>query len=168
MLQPLNGKNICKPYGDDFPVCKQDRERLRKILLGMYRRCYDPNAIGFVNWGGRGIKICGEWYDEESHVLKYRDFFLWAHENGYRQGHQIDRIDNDECYCPSNCRWVTSSENNRNKRNNKILEFRGDRLCQKAMAEKYGIDVFTLHSRLLNGCPLEKALLMPVAPSEKL
>ena len=168
MLLPLNGKNIAKPYGEKFPVCKKDRDRLRNILLGMYRRCYDTNSLGFVNWGGRGIRISREWYDEESHVLRYREFFMWSHENGYKRGCQIDRIDNDGWYSPSNCRWVSPSENNRNKRNNKILEFRGDRLCQKAMAEKYGIDVFILHNRLLNGWPLEQALLKPIAPSEKL
>lgn len=164
----LVGRKYATPYGDDFPVPKKARDRLRRILSGMYRRCYIPKTIGFAYWGGRGIKICPEWFNEETGLLNYRNFFLWAYENGYRADYQIDRIDNNKGYSPSNCRWVTSSQNNRNKRNNKILNFRGEELCQKEMAEKYGMDVFSLHNRLFNGWTLERALLEPIAPSERL
>ena len=155
-------------YEPSFPVSKKDRDRLRGILCGMYRRCYDPRTIGYHNWGGRGIGICDEWFDKNERRLKYRVFFLWAIQNGYSGGLQIDRIDNDGWYSPSNCRWVTSSENGRNKRDNKLLTFNGETLCQKAMAEKYGIDVFLLHNRLWRGWTLERALLEPVNPSEKI
>lgn len=163
----LDGKRIATPYGKDFPVCKRERDKLRCILLGMYSRCYLPEAIGYIRWGGRGIRISPEWFDEENHLLNYRAFFIWAKENGFRIGLQIDRINNDGWYSPSNCRWVTPSQNNRNKRNNKILNFRGESLCQKSMAEKYGIDVFILHNRLRNGWTVERALLEPISPSEK-
>lgn len=44
-------------------------------------------------------------------------FRKWALENGYSEELTIDRIDFDGIYEPSNCRWVTRAENNRNKRN---------------------------------------------------
>ena len=34
--------------------------------------------------------------------------------------YSIDRIDNDWHYEPSNCRWTTITEQNRNMRSNKI------------------------------------------------
>ena len=39
-------------------------------------------------------------------------------ENGYSEGLQIDRINNDGNYEPSNCRWVTPRKNCMNKRTN--------------------------------------------------
>lgn len=168
MTLGLDGKRIATPYGKDFPVSKRERDKLRRILIGMYRRCYVPRNIGYSNYGGRGIRISLEWFDAKASRLNYKAFFLWAKENGFRIGLQIDRINNDGWYSPSYCRWVTSSQNNRNKRNNKIITFRGESLCQKAMAEKYGIDVFILHTRLRNGWSVERALLEPIAPSEKL
>lgn len=43
---------------------------------------------------------------------KFRD---WAIENGSKKGLQIDRINNDGNYEPSNCRFVTPLVNTRNK-----------------------------------------------------
>jgi hypothetical protein len=56
------------------------------------------------------------------------DFIEWAEGNGYADGLQIDRIDNDIGYCPANCRWVTPSMNSRNRRNSIVIldgEFAG-------------------------------------------
>lgn len=31
----------------------------------MKRRCCDENYIGYKNYGGRNIKICNEWLNQE-------------------------------------------------------------------------------------------------------
>ena len=64
------------------------------------------------NYGGRGIVLCEEWDSS------FENFYSWSIANGYREGLQIDRIDNDSGYRPDNCRWVTSFKNNMNKRTN--------------------------------------------------
>ncbi len=76
----------------------------------MKQRCNNPNASGYKNYGGRGISVCNEW--EKSSEA----FYDWALANGYAPGLQIDRIDNDGNYEPSNCRWVTPKENASNRR----------------------------------------------------
>jgi hypothetical protein len=46
----------------------------------------------------------------------YFSFKDWALANGYRPGLTIDRINNSKGYSPSNCRFVTLSENLQNRR----------------------------------------------------
>lgn len=78
----------------------------------MISRCYSKSNIGYGYYGGRGISVCDEW------KFDYRTFRDWAIRNGWNPSLQIDRINNEGNYEPSNCRFVTSKENNRNKRNN--------------------------------------------------
>ncbi len=60
-------------------------------------------------YGGRGISVCREW--RESVVAFVQDM-------GSRptRKHQLDRIDNDKGYSPSNCRWVEKKPQMRNTR----------------------------------------------------
>ena len=53
------------------------------------------------------IKVCDEWRNN------YLIFEKWALENGYQKGLTIDRINPDDDYKPSNCRWITRSENSK-------------------------------------------------------
>lgn len=92
---------------------KQNGGRLHRIYSGMKSRCNNPNATGYQNYGGRGIKVCAEWQSD------FWAFHAWAVNNGYADGLTIDRMDNDKGYSPDNCRWVTPAEQNRNKRNTK-------------------------------------------------
>lgn len=43
-------------------------------------------------------------------------FVKWAYQNGYAEGLQIDRINNDGNYEPSNCRFVSPTANAQNRR----------------------------------------------------
>lgn len=55
------------------------------------------------------VKLCEEW-------RSFVNFYRWAMSHGYRDDLQIDRIDNEKGYSPDNCRWVTVSEQNKNRR----------------------------------------------------
>ena len=104
---------------------KRIRERTTKHGLGATRlyniwnniknRTLNPKHRQYSDYGGRGITLCDEWLDVQN-------FYNWAISNGYSDGLSIDRIDNDGGYCPENCRWTTSTIQNRNqrmKKNNK-------------------------------------------------
>lgn len=93
---------------------KQNGGRLYGIYSGMKSRCYNPNATGYKNYGGRGITVCDEWLSD------FWAFHAWAMANGYAEDLTIDRIDNDKGYSPDNCRWATRADQNRNKRTVKI------------------------------------------------
>ena len=83
---------------------------LYKVWGGMKYRCYNRNHVHFIDYGGRGITVCDEW--------KYspKIFIEWCLRNGWEKGLTIDRIDNDKGYYPSNCRFSSMTEQNRNRR----------------------------------------------------
>ena len=58
----------------------------------------------------RGITVCELWRNSP------QAFGDWLLSHGWHKGLQIDRIDNNQGYCPENCRVVTQKENNNNRR----------------------------------------------------
>jgi hypothetical protein len=119
-------------------------------------RCNESNDTHRDVYFSRGIKVCDEW-------LVYENFRDWALNNGFQKNLTIDRIDNSKGYLPDNCRWITAKEQGRNKRNNIIIEFNGQRLCLSAWAEKYGLNRYTLKGRIEREWGIEKALTTPAA-----
>lgn len=83
--------------------------RLYKVWKGIARRCYNKNDSRYHDYGGRGIWMCDEWKNPLV-------FVEWALANGWKDGLEIDRIDNNGNYSPSNCHFVTSIVNMNNRR----------------------------------------------------
>jgi len=103
-MKGLNGKNN--------PVYKHglSHNKLYKVWRNMKTRCYNSNIRNYNNYGGRGIRVCIRWRDNP--II----FYNWAISHGYKEGLQIDRIDNDGNYHPDNCRFVSREINNNNQR----------------------------------------------------
>jgi hypothetical protein len=70
----------------------------------------------------------------------------------------LERIDNSRGYSPDNCRWATQSEQKRNTRQTRIIDFNGKRMCIVDWAKYIGIKSNTLERRILNGWSIERAL----------
>ena len=131
------------------------RERLHHVWRGMIDRCHNTENIGYSNYGGRGIYVCREWRDS------YDAFKTWAESHGYADDLQIDRRNNDGCYEPSNCRWVSSSLNNRNRRSTVLLTAFGETKSLKDWAEdeRCKVSYGALHDRIRNlGWDAERAI----------
>lgn len=113
--------------------------KLFGIWETMRSRCNNPNRERYGDYGGRGIEVCDEWN------LSAESFCEWALANGYKDGLQIDRIDNNGNYEPSNCRFVTPKENSRNRRNTVFLTVNGETRCVSEWCETIGVSPFTIY-----------------------
>ena len=125
------------------------------IWRAMKSRCRGLNSVAFKYYGGRGIKICQEWSN---------NFVTFFADMGERPSdkHTLERINNDGDYKPSNCRWATRAEQNRNKRDTRLLTFRGETRCVTDWAKTLGISTGGLFYRLRHNWSIERALTTPV------
>lgn len=94
--------------------------RIFNIWQSIKQRCNLTTCVAYKNYGGRGIKMCDEWLKD------FNSFYKWAIANGYDENLSIDRIDNNKGYCPENCRWATSLQQNNNTRRNHYVEYNGE------------------------------------------
>lgn len=123
-----------------------------KTWQAMMTRCYNPKVKSYKDYGGRGVKVCDGWH--------YFENFL-AYMGERPDDMTLDRIDSNGDYIPGNCRWATRIEQNRNTRNNKVVEFDGVRMTQSEFAERIGVNQTTVSYRLRNGWTPEQVANTP-------
>lgn len=113
------GKEIKSNIGKSCVSCSNakratkhnlSKSKLYSVWSMMKQRCNNPNSERYKDYGGRGITICEE--RMESVVV----FNSWALLNGYRDGLELDRINNNGNYEPSNCRFADRSLQMQNTR----------------------------------------------------
>lgn len=78
-----------------------------RAWIDMRRRCLNPSRSDYHYYGGRGITVCDNWLNSFNSFLT---------DMGQRpEGLTLDRLDNNGNYEPSNCKWVTRAEQNKNR-----------------------------------------------------
>ena len=132
---------------------------LYAVYNNMKRRCYDENSDHYKWYGAENKRVCDEWLGSEG----FKHFSKWAMDNGYSEGLQIDRIDNNKGYLPDNCRFVTPKQNCRNKRDNHCITIDGVTKTIVEWAEIKGISRTTIAARINKlGWSEEKAVMTPL------
>lgn len=117
-----------------------------KVWSGIVQRTTNKNNPEYAYYGGRGIVMCDEWRNNP------KSFCNWLHENGWKKGLTIDRIDNNKGYSPENCRVATRADQNRNtSRIHRIKGFNGEELTAAQAAELTGLSRSTVAKWCRNG-----------------
>jgi len=88
----------------------KSKDKLYYVWNNMKERCRKENHKDYHYYGGKGVIVCDEWNND------FSAFCQFAINNGYIEGLQIDRIDNNKGYGPDNCRFVTRKVNMNNTR----------------------------------------------------
>lgn len=104
------------------------KSRVYQIYMSMLGRCRDKTLL---NYGGRGITVCASWRDSFENFL--------ADMGEPPIGYQLDRIDNDGNYEPSNCRWTTVKVNANNTRRNIQIMYNKKQYTIAQLAEELNL-----------------------------
>ena len=121
--------------------------------VSMTSRCSNPGDPNWEMYGGRGIQVCERWMSFESFLSDL----------GKRPtSTSIDRIDSNGNYEPTNCRWATPEVQSNNKRNNRFVDFEGQRLTIAQWARAKDMSKQALIMRLNAGWEVKRALTQPI------
>lgn len=131
-------KRIATRHGQSSPGRKTSAYKKWINMRG--RVASDPSYIK------RGIKVCERWNLFEN--------FLADMGEPPDPRMQLDREDGTKDYTPSNCRWLTRLQNNRNRNNLRIIEFGGMKMCVADWEKYLNLKPETLRKKLRFNRPL--------------
>ena len=117
----------------------------------MLQRC-GPASTKRRYYADRGVTVCERW-------LTFTNFLA---DMGMRpEGMTLERIDNSKGYAPDNCRWASRYDQSVNRQSNVWVEWQGQRLTVKQLAQATGHNYYKFRSRLLLGWSIERAVNTP-------
>lgn len=120
------------------------------VWRSMLGRCYLLTHKAYLNYGGRGIRVCKRWH-------QFKNFYADMGKQPFK-GASIERVDNMRGYSKTNCTWATAKAQNRNRRSNRFLTINGMTKTLIEWSEYSGIGHNTISYRLKQGWPLETAI----------
>jgi len=123
--------------------------------VGMLQRCTDTNHRLYHRYGGRGIAVCERW-------LEFENFLADMGEKP--DGYTLERKDNDKGYEPSNCEWLTRTQQTRNRSNTVRVTHEGLTLPLAEWCERKGRNYAIVRQRIQRGWSVDIALTEPTNP----
>lgn len=158
------GQKSCGCFGKEVRIKKHTTHGMSRSKdyfrwQGMIERCKPMNK-DHKNYYDKGVMVCDRW-------SKSFEAFISDMGKCPKEKTSIDRINSDGNYEPGNCRWATWSQQSRNKRTNRLLEFRGITRCVTDWAKELGISRCSIFSRLCRGWSVERILTTPIRKQKK-
>ncbi len=122
----------------------------------MIQRCEYQKHVSYKFYGARGISVCQRWRTSFENFLA---------DIGRRPSpkHTIERKDSNGNYEPRNCKWATQVEQQRNRRNNRMISIDGVVACVSEWLEKAvaGVSKELCNYRLKSGWEQKRAIFTP-------
>lgn len=116
---------------------------------GIKQLCRNAQHKSYMDFGGRGIKVCVRW-------MAFENFHA---DMGTRPpGLGLIRRDRNGDYEPGNCEWATHKARCRTSGKNRFISHDGRQVALAELAEEAGISRKLLRERLERGWPVERAL----------
>lgn len=106
----------------------------------MMARCYNQNEKAYKNYGGRGITVCKRWH-------KFENFYADMGDPPFAKA-TLERVDNEKGYHPGNVVWATNHAQQRNKRTNVKITWKGRTLILKDWATEFRVCYKSLARRV--------------------
>lgn len=163
-LRKVIGKNLVEGKSKSCGCLREEanlkhgstKTRLYRIWQAMKERTGNYKNSGYKNYGQRGIKVCKEW------IESFENFKKWVLDNGYQDNLSIERKNVNGDYCPENCCWATTQEQNYNKTNTHYIEFNNKIQSMAEWAKEFNIPYYVLKGRINRyGWSIEDALTIP-------
>ena len=139
-------------------------DKVKHTLYSTYHnmkcRCYNENTESYKYYWWRWIKVERDSFDKFYNDM-IDDYINHGKSYWYDSKNcQIDRIDNDMNYWPSNCRFITSSENSNNRRDNVkyYWKWKYCTISNILQQEKKDIKYATVRCRIKRWWNIEKAI----------
>lgn len=145
--------------------CGGNTKNGNKYINGHNRRKWSKakwNSPEYQSWnsmiqrcgrlkGYENIKVCRRWK---------RSFDAFLKDMGPRPSlnHTIDRINGNKNYYPSNCRWATKPQQNKNRKDNVWITYNGETKLLTEWAKYFGMTQGKLSARILRGNTFEEAI----------
>jgi hypothetical protein len=140
------GRTHCQHcIGDAYH--RMTNTRIWRIWLGMKHRA--KNTLD-KNYRGRGIRMCQEWED-------FTKFYADMSE-GYSDDLTIERVDVNGMYCKENCIWLSIFDQQANKRNNRVVVYRGEKMHLAELCRRSGFSKMMMVMRLNRGMSGDEAV----------
>jgi hypothetical protein len=139
-----NGRADLPPATPDWRKAMRAEVRSRRSVTShalyttwhmMRQRCLNPNAYGYANWGGRGIRVHEPWHDARTFIREIEALL------GPRpDGCTLDRIDTQGHYEPGNVRWATFKQQMSTRRGTIQVKLDGELMSLRtACMERLGL-----------------------------
>lgn len=121
------------------------------VWSSMKQRCLNPKAVGYSEYGGRGIRVHPAWQ------ASYEAFIA---DVGLRPGpsYSLERKKTNLHYEPGNVVWATRKQQGRNQRSNRLLTHEDLTLTIAEWSERTGLTSGSIRNRLGMRLPMAEVL----------